>query len=207
MKKSIPYDSASIIKSLPSKESKQILMRILASNSESENVYRNKRPRHAKADYLYELSSDEDIYAGDDDRDEELILEDEYSSLSESDSSSAHVTKSARISTDIESNDYRTKQKVNIKHALYTLHDSLSKLAHTVATLQQEFNELREFPSLISSITPDIVEKQTSFPMGCDDIIFSLNTDSVTIPIKEREKVSAMDTMLQNDGIFSQAVN
>lgn len=207
MKRSI-HESASFIKGLPSKESKQILMRILASSSDSENLTRNKRLRHTVADN-HEISSDEDIYAGDDDRDEEFILDEEYSSSSESDSSAVHYSarKRTKISTNNErNNNYRIKPKINIKNALYTLHESLSKLSHSVATLQQEFNELREFPSLIPTIAPEIVEKQTSFPMGCDDITFSLNKDSVTIPIREREKVMTMNTMLQNYGIFSQAV-
>lgn len=208
MKKNIPYNSASIIESLPSKESKEILMRILASSSESENLKRNKRPR-CRIESYRKISSDEDSCAEDDDRDEEFILEKEYSSMSESDSTSTIQIKRKRrkTSTDIMENDYSTKPRIDIKNALYALQESLSQLSHSVATLQQEFNELREFPTLSSSITPEIVENQTSFPMGCDDITFSLNVDSVTIPIRDREKVAIIDKMLQNDGIFSQAVS
>lgn len=215
-KTTIPCDTTSLIHSLNSLESKQILMQILSSNNNVERFTeqkRIKRPSQKIVEAYDEYSSDEDVYAGENDEDGNFILEKEYSSSSDSDMSlecveTSSLKKKIEISSESKKKEsgLTTIPKKNIKSALLTLNDAISKLSHSVSALQQEFKLLTEFPKLHSPVPSQIINKRPSFPMGCDDFTFSLKTESVTVPIREKEKVSTMDSMLQNVGIYSHVV-
>lgn len=215
---SVSKDNPSHI-NLDSIECKDLLLRILQSECRpSSKRITPKVSRSRKASQVsYEQTSDDDgDFTSDDDHDvdfEPHISEDELSFTDVEDSTdkqhSGKVNKKIppkEVNNNCKSVDRKSGE--NVEDLLLKTKNLLFELSRSTLRLQHELNFLRDNPGI-----PTVGVKR-SFAQSAEQhssefshtIAFTLNKDTISIPMNQREDITKFDQMLDNPSIYSKAV-